>query len=251
MTKKERRRLAKKPTPNTSLKLNSIKPLTKNQQIVFDEYYHDQNLFLHGVAGSGKTYLALFLALQTVLGGLANQNKVIIVRSAVPSRDIGFLPGSLKEKEKVYEAPYADITSDLFSRGDAYSVLKGSALVEFMSTSFIRGITLRDSIVILDEIQNYDFPEAYSVLTRIGRGCRVIICGDFRQSDLDRSGIRKLMSVIRHMSSFSMVEFGVNDIVRSGFVKEFLIATMMDDQSVNAEELKKKLTYNPETGLFI
>ena len=164
------------------------------------------------------------------MSGLSHQNKVIIVRSAVPSRDLGFLPGNVKEKIREYETPYRSICTDLFNRGDAYDILKSKGIIEFMSTSFVRGITLYDSIVILEEVQNMSFNEIYSVLTRIGKNCRVIISGDFRQSDLERSGIQKFMRVIKKMKSFSFIEFGIQDIVRSDFVKELIVATIEEEK---------------------
>jgi phosphate starvation-inducible protein PhoH len=241
LTKKERRALLKdKVTPNTSLKLITIKPLTKNQELAYDAFYNNKHLFLHGVAGTGKSLVSLFLALDQVMSGLCIQNKVIIVRSAVPSRDIGFLPGSVKDKIREYELPYRSICTDLFQRGDAYDVLKSKNIVEFMSTSFVRGLTIRDSIVILDEIQNMSYGEIYSVLTRMGRNCRVIISGDYRQSDLERSGVQKLIRVVRKMKSFAPIEFGIQDIVRSDFVRELIIASNEDDIKC------LRTTYSPE-----
>ncbi len=225
--KKERKTKKEKKVPSTGLKIIPIHPLTKAQALMVAEYQNDQNLFLHGVAGTGKTYMALHLALSTVMSGLAIQDKVIIVRSAVPSRDIGFLPGNVKEKAKEYEAPYLNICTDLFERGDAYSVLKQKAMVDFITTSFVRGTTMYNSVVILDEIQNFTFHEAYSVLTRVGKGCRVIASGDFWQNDLEgkkKKDIFKLMDIVKRMNSFSFIDFHVDDIVRSGFVREFIIS---------------------------
>jgi phosphate starvation-inducible protein PhoH and related proteins len=220
--------------PNTSLKLVPVKPLTTAQRLTFDEFRDDQHLFLHGVAGTGKTFLALYLALEQVMSGLGVENHVVIVRSAVPSRDIGFLPGNTKDKIREFEAPYISICADLFGRGDAYSILSQKKIVEFMSTSFVRGITLNESIIIIDEIQNFTFQEASSILTRIGKNCRVIVAGDFRQSDLkpqQRDDLTKLMNIVQSMESFSFIEFGLNDIVRSGFVREFLTACIkFEDQ---------------------
>ena len=239
MTKKEKKALLTKATPNTSLKLLTIRPLTKNQELSFDAFYDNKHLFLHGVAGTGKSLVSLFLALDQVLSGLSVQNKVIIVRSAVPSRDIGFLPGSVKDKIREYEAPYRSICTDLFQRGDAYDILKSKNIVEFISTSFVRGLTLRDSIVILEEVQNMSYGEIYSVLTRMGRNCRVIISGDYRQSDLERSGVQKLIRVVKKMKSFSAIEFGIPDIVRSDFVRELIIASNEDDKC-------SRITYSQE-----
>jgi phosphate starvation-inducible PhoH-like protein len=225
--RRERRKQAQGKSTNTGLSLNPINPITPTQKFAFDEFYHDQHLFLHGVAGTCKTLIALYLALEQISSKLAEQNKVVIVRSAVPSRDIGFLPGSVKEKTKEYEAPYGALCTELYGRGDAYTTLKAKNIIEFMTTSYVRGLTIRDSIIILEEIQNFTYHEAASVLTRVGRNCRVIISGDFRQSDLEgrqKAGLSKLMAIVKNMPSFSFIEFGVEDIVRSSFVKEFILS---------------------------
>ena len=207
--------------------LRNIVPLTDNQQKTFTEYSKNKNLVLHGMAGTGKTFCALYLALKEVLDPKSDQRKVFIVRSAVPTRDVGFLPGSLKEKIKQYENPYRSICSHIFSRGDAYDVLKGKDLVEFMSTSFVRGDTYDDCTLIVDEMQNLSFHELDSVITRAGEGTKVIFSGDFKQSDLansrDRQGLQDFLKILKNMRSFSRIEFGVQDVVRSGLVKEYLI----------------------------
>jgi phosphate starvation-inducible protein PhoH and related proteins len=222
--KAQRRQLAKK--PNRGLSLRQIEPLTPAQEEAFEEFDSGQHLLLHGVAGTGKTYISLFLALQETL---QNQfEKTVIVRSVVPTRDMGFLPGNLKEKARAYELPYYGIATDLFGRGDAYEILKTSQQVEFLSTSYLRGTTIRNACVVIDEAQNLTFHELDSVITRLGDGCRVIVCGDFRQSDLtlhnDRTGIKSFMNIIRDIKGFSNVEFGAQDIVRSGLVKEYIIS---------------------------
>ena len=210
-----------------SLELRNIVPLTDNQRDTFLEYSKNKNLVLHGMAGTGKTFCALYLALKEVLDPKSDQRKAFIVRSAVPTRDVGFLPGSLKEKIKQYENPYRSICSHIFSRGDAYDVLKGKDLVEFMSTSFVRGDTYDDCTLIVDEMQNLSFHELDSVITRAGEGTKVIFSGDFKQSDLansrDRQGLQDFLKILKNMRSFSRIEFGVQDVVRSGLVKEYLI----------------------------
>ena len=150
--------------------------------------------------------------------------KLVIIRSAVPTRDIGFLPGTEKEKSSVYEEPYRDISIDLFSRGDAYQILKTKGLVHFMTTSFIRGITLKNTIIMIDECQNMTFHELDSIITRVGENCRVIFCGDFRQSDLKSNGLESFMEILRNMGSFDFIDFEIKDIVRSEFVKDYIIA---------------------------
>jgi phosphate starvation-inducible protein PhoH len=206
--------------------LRHIKPLTVNQERVFDAYYAGQNLMLHGYAGTGKTFLSSYLAIKDVLTQDIYK-KVVIIRSVVPSRDMGFLPGTEKQKAEVYEQPYQEICDDLFGRGDGYKILKLKGLVEFTTTSFLRGTTFNDSIIIVDECNNMSFQEIDTVMTRIGTNSRIIFCGDYRQSDLvkphDKTGIRELMAVTRRMPSFDHVEFNIEDIVRSGVVKEYII----------------------------
>jgi phosphate starvation-inducible protein PhoH len=148
----------------------------------------------------------------------------VLIRSAVPTRDIGFLPGNEKEKASVYEEPYKEVANELFNRGDAYQILKTKGLVHFMTTSYIRGITLKNSVILIDECQNMTFHELDSIITRVGKYCRVIFCGDFEQSDLKNNGLKDFLKILETMGAFDMVNFEVGDIVRSDFVKEYLIA---------------------------
>ena len=203
----------------SGLELAEIEPLTRNQLRAFES---DKNLVLHGCAGTGKTFISCYLAFDDMT---KNQyEKLVIIRSAVPTRDIGFLPGTEKEKSSVYEEPYYDISIDLFERGDAYQILKTKRLVHFMTTSYIRGITLRDAVILIDECQNMTFHELDSIITRVGENCRVIFCGDFSQSDLKQNGMKEFFEILASMNRFDFIEFGVEDIVRSGFVKEYIIA---------------------------
>tara|TARA_B100000131_G_scaffold307876_1_gene336579 strand:+ start:141 stop:794 length:654 start_codon:yes stop_codon:yes gene_type:complete len=203
----------------SGLELAEIEPLTRNQLRAFES---DKNLVLHGCAGTGKTFISCYLAFDDMT---KNQyEKLVIIRSAVPTRDIGFLPGTEKEKSSVYEEPYYDISIDLFERGDAYQILKTKRLVHFMTTSYIRGITLRDAVILIDECQNMTFHELDSIITRVGENCRVIFCGDFSQSDLKQNGMKEFFEILVSMNRFDFIEFGVEDIVRSGFVKEYIIA---------------------------
>ena len=199
--------------------LREIEPLTRNQLKAFES---TKNLVLHGLAGTGKTFISSYLAYDDMTKG--EYQKLVIIRSAVPTRDIGFLPGTEKEKASVYEEPYKDIAIDLFGRGDAYEVLKQKNLVEFMTTSFIRGITLRDAVILIDECQNMTFHELDSIITRMGENTRVIFCGDFRQADLKGNGIRDFFQVLKRMGLFDFIEYEVEDIVRSDFVKTYIIA---------------------------
>ena len=209
----------KKTLAGVSLVLREIVPLTKNQLKAFNSTKH---LVLHGLAGTGKTFISSYLAYDDMVKQEANQ--LVIIRSAVATRDMGFLPGTEKEKGAVYEEPYKDIAIDLFSRGDAYDILKQKGLVHFMTTSFIRGITLRDSIILIDECQNMSFHELDSIITRMGENCRVIFCGDFKQADLKDNGLQNFIKVLERMGLFDLIEFQVEDIVRSEFVKTYITA---------------------------
>ena len=206
--------------------LRHINPLTVNQQRVWDAYDSGANLMLHGYAGTGKTFLSSYLALKEVLHE-KTYKKVVIIRSVVPSRDMGFLPGTDKQKSEVYEQPYQEICDDLFGRGDGWKILKLKGLVEFTTTSFLRGMTFNDCIIIVDECNNMTFQEIDTVMTRIGQNSRIIFCGDYRQTDLhkphEKTGIKELMAVTRRMPSFNHIEFNIEDIVRSGVVKEYII----------------------------
>lgn len=234
LTRKEKRLLRqngqnaeKTEAVKINFKLKNIEPLTENQKLTFESYANGRNLMLHGMAGTGKSFIALYLALKQVLDSDSVYKKVVIVRSAVPTRDQGFQPGNAKEKAKVYEAPYYAICTELFGRGDSYEYLKNRGTVEFTTTSFIRGLTLNDSIIIVDEMANCSLHELDSVITRIGRNCKIIFCGDFRQSDFtreqERSGLDQFMRVIKSMRSFVFVDFKAADIVRSSVVKEYII----------------------------
>jgi len=191
-------------------------------------YKRQSNILLHGVAGTGKTFLSLYLALEDVMSKGDRKEKVVIVRSVVPTRDMGFLPGKESEKTAVYEQPYKTICSEIANRGDAYDVLKGKGIIEFISTSYIRGTTLDDAVVIVDECQNMTFHELDSIITRVGVNTRIMFCGDFRQTDLnkphEKSGIKEFMSIISDMYYFDNVEFDFDDIVRSSLVKDYIIA---------------------------
>jgi phosphate starvation-inducible protein PhoH and related proteins len=202
-----------------SLVLTEVEPLTRNQVKAFDSTKH---LILHGLAGTGKTFISSYLAFDDMAKG--SFEKLVIIRSAVPTRDIGFLPGTEKEKSSVYEEPYKDIANEIFGRGDAYGILKQKSLVEFMTTSFIRGITLKHAVILIDECQNMSFHELDSIITRMGQGCRVIFCGDFRQADLKQNGMQDFMKILKRMGEFDFIEFEVEDIVRSEFVKNYIIA---------------------------
>jgi phosphate starvation-inducible protein PhoH len=232
LTKKQQRSLRHQGVLDENNEINigkfemkNIEPMTQTQSEAYYQWSKGQSLLLHGCAGTGKTFIALHMAIQSVLNN--EYKKVVIVRSAVPTRDIGFLPGSIEEKLKVYEQPYSAITKSLFGRGDAYDILKNKFMVEFVPTSFIRGTTIDNAIVVVDEINNLTFHELDSVITRLGSKTKMILCGDMYQSDLkfkdEQEGLPKFMNIIENMDMFTAIEFDFEDIVRSGLVKQYLI----------------------------
>jgi phosphate starvation-inducible PhoH-like protein len=229
MSSKKNRRIQRGENVGSHFDLKQIVPLTRNQQNTFKAFYDGKHLLLHGVAGTGKTFVSLFLALEEILNQ-RNYSKVIIIRSVVPSRDIGFLPGNAKEKSRIYEEPYKEICDTLFNRGDGYECLKSKNLIEFTTTSFLRGLTFNDAIVIVDETQNMTIQELDTVMTRVGENCRIIFCGDYMQSDLEkkeeRKGLLTFMTILDTMNLFARVEFTKEDIVRSDLVKRYIIAKL-------------------------
>lgn len=208
--------------------LKTIKPLTPTQEDMFHSWYNGDNICAHGSAGTGKTFLAFYLALTSVLE--KRQSRIILVRSAVATRDIGFLPGTLEEKLMQYELPYHDILWELVGRPSTYQDMKESGLIEFHSTSFLRGLSWDNAVVIVDEAENLTFHEIDNVMTRIGENTRIIFTGDTRQTDLDGSkrmgseGLTEAMKVFDSMETFESIEFNVHDIVRSEIVKSWIIA---------------------------
>lgn len=208
--------------------LLTFSPITLNQEKTFQAYHSNKHLLLHGIAGTGKTFMSLYLALEEVLDPSSIYDDIFIVRSVVSTRDIGFLPGDEQEKVSIYEAPYRSICRELFGMKDAYDALKQQNNVKFMSTSFIRGITLNNAVVIVDECQNLNFHELDSIITRLGKNSKIIFCGDYTQTDLtrenDRNGIQKFMKIIKEIPDFETIEFTIPDIVRSDFLKSYIVA---------------------------
>tara|TARA_B100000575_G_C23137852_1_gene661466 strand:+ start:3544 stop:4290 length:747 start_codon:yes stop_codon:yes gene_type:complete len=232
MSKKQMKR--KKPI-NQSYFLD-INPITENQELFFKEWGAGKNLFSYGAAGTGKTFIALYLALKDVIDEDSFYDKVYIVRSLVSTREIGFLPGTHEDKSELYQIPYRNMVRHMFEMPDdtsfdmLYENLKTQETISFWSTSFLRGTTLDNAIIIVDECQNLNFHELDSIMTRVGQDSKIMFCGDINQSDLtrtnERNGILDFQRVLENMDEFSTVEFGINDIVRSGLVKSYLISKM-------------------------
>ena len=214
--------------------LKTIEPLTTNQEKVFKSYAKGKHLVLHGAAGTGKTFISLYLALQQVLDEGNPYEKVYMVRSLVPTREIGFLPGDHEDKSNLYQIPYKNMVKYMFEMPDdnsfeaLYSNLRAQETISFWSTSFIRGTTFDNSIILVDEFSNLNFHELDSIITRVGTDCKIIFCGDYFQSDLvksnEREGLLDFLRILKQMPSFTCVEFGIDDIVRSGLVKEYLVS---------------------------
>jgi len=213
--------------------LNQIKPVTESQKKVFETYKSGLNQFLFGCAGTGKTFISLYLALQDVLKNETPYDKVIVVRSLIPTREIGFLPGDEEDKAALYQVPYSNMMQFMFEQPNeqAFSMLydriKQQGSFYFLSTSFLRGLTFDNSIIIVDECQNLNFHELDTIITRVGQDSKIMFCGDFGQTDLtkmnERNGLMNFLQILQEMEEFNCTEFDIGDIVRSGFVRNYLI----------------------------
>ena len=224
----------KRKKPLSAGYLLDIEPITDNQRILFESYKANKHLIAYGAAGTGKTFVTLYNALKDVLDDNTPYERIYIVRSLVATREIGFLPGDYEDKSDIYQVPYKHMVKYMFQMpSDAdyemlYGNLKSQDTIKFWSTSFLRGTTLDHSIIIVDEFQNLNFHELDSIMTRVGENSKIMFCGDASQTDLqktnDKNGIVDFMNILRKMPSFDIIEFGIDDIVRSGLVKEYLTA---------------------------
>ena len=217
----------------TYSQLNEIKPVTDSQKVVFDSWKQGLNQFLFGCAGTGKTFVSLYLALSEVLKNDTPYDKVVMVRSLIPTREIGFLPGDEEDKAALYQVPYSNMMQFMFEQPNEqafeslYNRIKAQGSFYFLSTSFLRGLTFDNTIIIVDECQNLNFHELDTIITRVGQDSKIFFCGDFSQSDLtkmhERNGLMDFLQILQEMDEFNCVEFNIGDIVRSGFVRNYLI----------------------------
>jgi len=217
----------------TYSQLNEIKPVTDSQKVVFDSWQQGLNQFLFGCAGTGKTFVSLYLALSEVLKNETPYDKVVMVRSLIPTREIGFLPGDEEDKAALYQVPYSNMMQFMFEQPNEqafeslYNRIKAQGSFYFLSTSFLRGLTFDNTIIIVDECQNLNFHELDTIITRVGQDSKIFFCGDFSQSDLtkmhERNGLMDFLQILQEMEEFNCVEFNIGDIVRSGFVRNYLI----------------------------
>ena len=217
----------------TNSDLVKIEPVTDNQKVVFESYKKGQNQFLYGCAGTGKTFITLYLAMQEVLRNDTPYDRVVMVRSLIPTREIGFLPGDEEDKAALYQVPYSNMVQFMFKQPNeqAFSMLydriKSQGSFYFLSTSFLRGLTFDNSIIIVDECQNLNFHELDTIVTRVGQDSKIMFCGDFMQTDLskvnERNGLHDFLRILEEMEAFNCLEFDIGDIVRSGFVRNYLI----------------------------
>jgi len=212
-----------------------IEPLTPNQERIFKAWDEGKNLFIYGAAGTGKTFTALYKALYDCIKTTPNYERVYLVRSLVATREIGFLPGDHEDKSSLYQIPYKNMVKYMFEMGNdndfemLYGQLKAQESIKFWSTSFLRGVTLDNSVIIIDEMQNLNFHELDSIITRVGENSRIVFCGDAMQTDLvkdrEKNGIHDFMRILEMMpDDFEMVEMGIDDICRSGLVRNYLLA---------------------------
>lgn len=215
---------------NQKFAMRQITPLTVSQSELFDSYKEGRNLAAIGTAGTGKTMCGLYLAMTDVMTK-PEYERIVIIRSAVQTREQGFMPGSQEEKAAVFEAPYQDIANDLFGRKDAYKILKEKGMIQFMTSSFVRGLTFDNAVILVDECQSMTYHELDTIITRVGESSRIVFCGDTAQDDLstnrnraDISGLGDFINVLSDIPSFKTVKFTVDDIVRSGLVREYIIA---------------------------
>jgi predicted ribonuclease YlaK len=232
---KKTRTKSQRRLPVNSDLMVKVEPLSENQEKIFKAWDEGKHLFIYGCAGTGKTFTALYKALYDSLSATPSYERVYLVRSLVATREIGFLPGDHEDKSSLYQIPYKNMVKYMFEMGNdqdfdmLYGQLKAQESIKFWSTSFLRGITLDNSVIIIDEMQNLNFHELDSIITRVGENSRIVFCGDAMQTDLikdrEKNGIHDFMRILEMMpDDFAMIEMGIDDICRSGLVRNYLLA---------------------------
>lgn len=230
------RPMAHKKSVNNSMSVRlddllQFAPLTKNQEIAYKSWEEGNNIILTGTAGTGKTFMGLYLAMEDMLEQNNSYDQLVIIRSMVPTRDMGFLPGTKEEKEEAFMSPYKNICTELFGDKSSYNKMITSNQIKFESTSYIRGMTFDNTVILVDEMQNLNFHELDSVITRVGKNSKIIFAGDFKQSDFkyndERDGIVKFLQIVEQLKNFTVINFGWEDIVRSDFVRDYIMTKEM------------------------
>lgn len=246
--------MSKRKLQATGTRIDAVEhfdPLTKNQERAFQAWAAGQDLVLQGSPGTGKTFLGLYFALSDVFDSASSRNRVVIFRSIVPTREIGFLPGDEKEKKEAYALPYKAILAEMTGDEGAWGKLIAQRSVEFLSTSFVRGLTIDSAVIVVDETQNLNFHELCSVITRVGMDCRVIFCGDYRQSDLvreaEKAGLSRFLNILDSMQNFTFINFGWDDILRSSLVRDFIMTmeVLSDRENETCSENSSRGSFAP------
>lgn len=208
--------------------LCAFRPLTEKQKDSIYAFSSGKHLALLGSAGTGKTFLGIYLASSLMVDPDSQTDKIIVLRTAVQARDQGFVKGDPAEKMDPYSVPYKQAFTKIFGRANSfYDLIKAKKLV-FDSTSFLRSVTFDNAVVIFDEAQNAEFREINTVITRLGQNSRLILIGDSLQDDLSKneeSGLPKFSKIVtQHLpTDFHITTFTSEDIVRSDLVKRWVI----------------------------
>lgn len=202
-----------------------IKSKSENQQKLIDAYYENDMIFAVGPAGTGKTYLSIALAVKALKEKTAK--KIILSRPAVEAGEkLGFLPGDIKDKIDPYLQPLYDALEDMLP-GVKLQDMMEKRIIQICPLAFMRGRTLSDAIVILDEAQNTTPAQLRMFLTRMGWNTKMIITGDLTQVDLPKQskcGLREALSILKNTEGIAMIYFNQKDIVRHKLVTRIVNA---------------------------
>ena len=200
-----------------------IKPRSKKQTEYFNMVKNKQMVFCCGPAGTGKTYLAVAFAVSMLKSGAVD--KIILTRPAVEAGErLGFLPGDIKEKIDPYLRPIYDALNDMLSFSEVLKKIE-SGFIEIAPLAFMRGRTLSNAFIILDESQNTTSVQMKMFLTRLGENSKMIINGDLSQVDLPsgtKSGLRESIKILDNIDDIGFIEFGNKDVVRNPLVSKIV-----------------------------